>query len=67
MRRFAEECPDRQIGQQPVDQLPWSHIIRLITKVTAAHEREWYVRAAIEHGWSCAVLVHQIESGLYNR
>jgi hypothetical protein len=22
MRRFAEECPDCQIGQQPVDQLP---------------------------------------------
>lgn len=67
MRRFAEECPDRQFGQQPVDQLPWSHIIGLITKVTVAHEREWYARAAIEHGWSRAVLVHQIESSLYHR
>jgi predicted nuclease of restriction endonuclease-like (RecB) superfamily len=23
MRRFAEDCPNCQIGQQPVDQLPW--------------------------------------------
>lgn len=67
MRRFAEECPERQIGQQPVDQLPWSHIIGLITKVPVVQEREWYARAAVEHGWSRAVLVHQIESGLYRR
>ena len=25
MRRFAEEYPNSQFGQQPVDQLPWSH------------------------------------------
>lgn len=23
MRRFAEECPNGLIGQQPADQLPW--------------------------------------------
>jgi predicted nuclease of restriction endonuclease-like (RecB) superfamily len=67
MRRFADECPSRQIGQQPVDQLPWSHIIRLITKVSNLEEREWYAQAAIEYGWSRDVLVHQIESGLYGR
>lgn len=39
MRRFAEECPNYQIGQQPVDQLPWSHIIRLLTKVAKPVER----------------------------
>jgi len=67
MRRFAEECPTFQIGQQAVDQLPWSHIIRLITKVTNPVEREWYSQATIEYGWSRDVLVHQIESGLYHR
>lgn len=67
MRRFAEECPNYQIGQQPVDQLPWSHIIRLFTKVANLVEREWYAQAAIEYGWSRDVLVHQIESGLYSR
>lgn len=27
------------------------------------YEREWYVRATLQHGWSRDVLVHQIESG----
>lgn len=33
MRFFAQECPDRAIGQQPADQLPWFHIVILITKI----------------------------------
>ena len=33
MRFFASECPDRQIGQQSADQLPWFHIVTLITKL----------------------------------
>jgi predicted nuclease of restriction endonuclease-like (RecB) superfamily len=67
MRRFAEECPSGQFGQQAADQLPWFHIVRLITKVENSVEREWYARATIEYGWSRDVLVHQIESGLYHR
>lgn len=67
MRRFAEECPNCRIGQQPADQLPWFHIVTLLTKVTGQEDREWYARAAIEHGWSRNVLVHQIESGLIHR
>ena len=41
MRYFAEHCPNSQFGQQPADQLPWFHIVTLLTK---AHppEREWY-------------------------
>jgi predicted nuclease of restriction endonuclease-like (RecB) superfamily len=26
MRFFASECPDRRIGQQSADQLPWFHL-----------------------------------------
>lgn len=65
MRMFAQAYPE--FGQQPVDQLPWGHNVVLITKVKDPVEREWYIRACIEHGWSRNVLVHQIESGLYYR
>ena len=41
MRYFAEHCPDVQFGQQPADQLPWFHIVTLLTKLESA-EREWY-------------------------
>src|SRR5205085_6281953 len=36
-------------------------------KVKGLSEREWYIRKTVEHGWSRAVLVHQIDSGLYAR
>jgi predicted nuclease of restriction endonuclease-like (RecB) superfamily len=50
-----------------VSEIPWGHNTELIFKLKEPSERLWYARKAIEHGWSRAVLVHQIESGLYER
>lgn len=47
MRYFAQECPDRQIGQQSADQLPWFHIVTILTKLSEPALREWYAAAAI--------------------
>jgi predicted nuclease of restriction endonuclease-like (RecB) superfamily len=52
---------------QAVAELPWGHQIVLLEKLKDSAERQWYGRAAIEHGWSRAVLVHQIDSGLRRR
>jgi DUF1016 N-terminal domain len=60
MRAFAEAWPDRAIVQQLVAQLPWGHNIRLLEALKLPEERAWYARQAVEHGWSRAVLVHQI-------
>ncbi len=67
MRFFAQHCPDRQIGQQSADQLPWFHIVTLLTKVADAEDREWYAREAIGHGWSRDTLDAQIKSRLHLR
>jgi predicted nuclease of restriction endonuclease-like (RecB) superfamily len=67
MRAFAEAWPEEPIVQQLAAQLPWFHNCVLLDKVSGADERLWYVRAAIEHGWSRNVLVIQIESELYQR
>ncbi|MFH1842870.1 MAG: DUF1016 N-terminal domain-containing protein [bacterium] len=67
MRKFAEIWPDEEIVQQLVGQIPWGHNIRLLDRVKDRAEREWYVRATIEHGWSRAILDYQIDSGLYGR
>jgi predicted nuclease of restriction endonuclease-like (RecB) superfamily len=67
MRLFAETWTAGVFVQQVVAQIPWGHNIALLTKVKDSAEREWYARAAIEYGWSRAVLVHQIESKLYQR
>ena len=36
-------------------------------KVKTAEEHIWYANATVKNGWSRNVLVHQIESGLYQR
>lgn len=67
MRKFAEVWRDTQFVQQVAAQLPWFHHCMILDKVSDRHEREWYIRETIRHGWSRNLLVHQIESGLIHR
>jgi predicted nuclease of restriction endonuclease-like (RecB) superfamily len=67
MRAFAEAWPDEPIVQQVVAQIPWGHNVRILDYVKDPSEREWYVRATVQNGWSRDILVHQIESGLRHR
>ncbi len=67
MRFFAQECPDRRIGQQSADQLPWFHIVTLITKLSDDALRDWYTREALEQSWSRDTLVIQIKNQLHLR
>jgi len=64
MRFFAQECPGSTIGQQPADQLPWFHIVTLLTKVSEPGIREWYAREVIQQAWSRDTLTILISLGL---
>ncbi len=67
MRAMAFAWPDTHVVQQVVAQLPWGHQTVLLDRLDTPAQREWYARAAIEHGWSRNVLVHQIDSHLIAR
>lgn len=67
MKHFAQECPSLQFGQQTAAQLPWFHIVTLLTLVRDPASREWYAQAAVEHGWTRDNLVSQIRSRLHLR
>lgn len=67
MAKFAAEYPDEQFVQTVSAQIPWSHNCVILDKVKEFSKREWYIRKTCENGWSHSVLVHQIESGLYER
>lgn len=67
MAKFAETYTDREFVQQAVAQIPWGHNIVLLDKISDSDERIWYIEACLKNGWSRAVLVHQIESSLYQR
>lgn len=67
MRKLAAAYPDESIVQATLAQLTWYHNITLLDKVKDAGERAWYMRAALQYGWSRDVLAHQIDTGLYQR
>ena len=67
MSKFAATYPDEEFVQTVSAQIPWSHNIAILDKVKDADVREWYIRKTAENGWSHSVLIHQIESGLYDR
>jgi predicted nuclease of restriction endonuclease-like (RecB) superfamily len=66
MRYFAEQCPSCQIGQQPADQLPWFHIVTILTKTQPAN-REWYAANTVAGGWSRSTLERNIKNRLHKR
>ena len=67
MKVFAEHCPGLLIGQQSAAQLPWFHIVTLITKLDTPTLREWYAREAIAQAWGRETLNQQIRSQLHLR
>lgn len=67
MRAFAEAYPEEQLIQTLIGQIPWGHNVKILDRVKDSQERLWYIQQTVEHGWSRNVLVHQIESGLYQR
>jgi predicted nuclease of restriction endonuclease-like (RecB) superfamily len=67
MKSFAHAWPDSAMLQQAVATLPWGHQIMLLEKLNNPDTRLWYAAAAVENGWSRAVLVHHIETKLHER
>jgi predicted nuclease of restriction endonuclease-like (RecB) superfamily len=67
MKVFAQECPNLQIGQQSAAQLPWFHIVTLITKLSDPFLREWYAREALAQSWSRDTLSIQIKDQIHLR
>ena len=67
MAKFAELYPDEEVVQATLAQITWYHNIALMDKVKDTKVALWYAEQTANHGWSRNVLVHQIESGLYER
>lgn len=67
MKIFAREFPESPITQQPVAQLPWGHVLQIMQRVKAPATRDFYIREALAHGWSRAILEIQIQNQLHLR
>jgi predicted nuclease of restriction endonuclease-like (RecB) superfamily len=67
MAFFAQLCPDGQIGQQPGAQLPWFHIVTLLTQLDGAADRDWYAAQTVQQRWSRSTLELNIKNRLHLR
>jgi predicted nuclease of restriction endonuclease-like (RecB) superfamily len=67
MRNFYCANRGHEIMQQAVAEIPWGHNLLIINKLKDPEERLWYVQETINNGWSRNVLLHQIETHLYQR
>ena len=67
MRSFAAAWSDEPIVQQAAALLPWGHHMVLLDQVKDASTRLWYLRAAVDQGWSRNILVHMIAGRLHER
>lgn len=66
MRQFYLEYKDFPILQQLVGEIPWGHNILILSKLKDKDEREYYMKASAEMGWSRNVLLNQIKAGAYH-
>lgn len=67
-RAFAAAWSGEEpIVQSPSGQLSWSHNVALLNKLEDHELRRWYATRAVQHGWSVAVLEHQIRTSLHTR
>lgn len=67
MRSFAEAYPDEAILHQVGAKIPWKHSCVILDKVKDPEQRLWYTQKTLENSWSRNVLIHQIDTALYER
>lgn len=67
MRQFYLEYRDSQNLQRLVGEIPWGQNIEILSKTGSAEEKEYYLRATAEMGWTRNVLLNQIKAGAFGR
>jgi predicted nuclease of restriction endonuclease-like (RecB) superfamily len=67
MRQFYETYRNDQFVAPLVRQIPWSHHLQILGQCKLPEEREFYLRMAVQEGWSKRQLERQIRAALFER
>ncbi len=67
MRQLYETYRNDQIVAPLVRQIPWSHHLQILGQCKLPEEREFYLRMAVQEGWSKRQLERQIRAALFER
>lgn len=67
MRQFYETYKDHKQVVILVKLLPWAHNLIILSHSQSSEEREFYLRIALQEGWSSRELERQSKSNLFER
>jgi len=67
MRRFYIDYKEYPKLRQLVAEINWGQNLLILNKIKDISEREYYIKAIIENGWSRDVLLNQIKADAYER
>jgi predicted nuclease of restriction endonuclease-like (RecB) superfamily len=67
VRQFYIVYRDLPNLAQAAREIPWGHNIVLMAKYFSQDQRQFYLEKSAQHGWTRAVLSHQISTKLYER
>ncbi len=67
MCKFVEKITPDEFTKQPVSQLPWGTLIKIIQKSKSHEEMIWYINETYKNGWSRSTVLKQFEAKAYER
>ena len=67
MSQLSSNFTCDEIRQQFVAQIPWGHIINIMSKCESKESRLWYINKTYENSWSRSNLLKQIKAKAYER
>ena len=67
MRQFSKTYANFKEIKDLITKVSWSHNLVLMSKIKDINERMWYIDNSVEYGWSRTMLIHHIETNLYDR
>ena len=67
MRQFYLEYRNNPNLQRLVGEIPWGQNIEILSKTTTTVEKEYYLKATAEMGWTRNVLLNQIKADAFSR
>ena len=67
MSQLVENFTMDEIVSQAVIQIPWGHIVTIMSKCESKESRLWYINKTYENSWSRSSLLKQIKAKSYER
>jgi len=67
MAKFARTFSSEDLIEKVLGRITWRHNQILMDKSSGTEDYLWYAAETVKHAWTCDVMIHMVESDLYQR